>query len=109
AWLETIERVSRGLAREVDGLLQLARGEVTPPRPAEPVDLVAVAEEAVLAAGALCAARQVACRLTRDGAVRVQGDRAGLLRLASNLIGNAILYTEARTTVDVEVGTRQGE
>ncbi|HYR46076.1 MAG TPA: ATP-binding protein [Thermoanaerobaculia bacterium] len=109
ASLETIERVSRGLAREVDGLLQLARGEVAPPHPGEPVDLAAVAEEAMLAAGPLTAARRVACRLTRDGIARVRGDRAGLLRLASNLIGNAILYTDARTTVDIEVGTRQGE
>lgn len=107
--LETIERVSRGLAREVDGLLQLARGDVALSRAGEPTDLAAVAEEAVLSSGPLGAARQVRCRITRDGAAIVRGDRAGLLRLASNLIGNAILYTDPGTTVEVEVGSRAGQ
>ena len=107
--LETIEKVSRGLAREVDSLLQLARGDGALPVKRELADLAALAEEAAVTAGPLGAGRQVRCVIERNGPALVYGDRAGLLRLASNLIGNALLYTDSGTTVEVEAGTRRGE
>jgi signal transduction histidine kinase len=105
--VETIERVARGLASEVDTLLHLARGDaMPPPRPAL-CDLSTIAEETVAAQHGLAAARSVVCRLTRNGPAPFLGDRAGLQRAASNLVSNAILYTEPKTGVEVEVG-RQG-
>ena len=44
--LETIAEVSRGLAREVDGLLLLARGDAAAPRRMESIELSEIAEEA---------------------------------------------------------------
>jgi signal transduction histidine kinase len=107
--IETIERVARGLALEVDSLLLLARGDATlPARPAL-CDLSSIAEETVTAQQPLAEARSVSCRLDRDGPAAFYGDRAGIQRAASNLVSNAILYTNPKTRVDVEVGLQGGE
>ncbi|HEY6146343.1 MAG TPA: ATP-binding protein [Thermoanaerobaculia bacterium] len=107
--LETIEKVARGLAREVDSLLHLARGDAAAPAHHAPVDLAAIAEEAMDATEPLGAPRSVHCAFSRDGATWVQGDREGLVRVASNLVSNAIQYTAAGTVVEVAAGSRAGE
>ncbi len=105
--LDTIERVARGLAREVDGLLLLARGDAAMPARRDVVDLAQVAAEAVAAAQPLGNPRGVRCRLeSREGAL-VAGDRAALLRVASNLISNALQYTTEGSEVEVEVCRRR--
>ena len=48
-------------------------------------------------AAALGARRGVVCAVSRSGDTRLRGERAGLLRLVSNLVSNAVLYTERRT------------
>jgi signal transduction histidine kinase len=102
--LETIERAAKGLAREVDGLLLLAQGDAALPARREIVDLSQVAAEALAGAEPLGAARGVRSRLTcREGAL-VSGDRAGLLRVASNLVANALQYTSPGSEVSVEIG-----
>ena len=106
--LETIAEVSRGLAREVDGLMLLARGDAAPPRRMEELDLHDVAEDSLAAAASLGASRGIVCALSRRGPARVRGERAGLSRLVSNLVSNAVLYTAPNTMVEVGVGTRDG-
>jgi len=101
--LETIAEVSKGVAREVDGLLALARGDAAPPPRMEDVDLFELVEEASAAAAALGARRRVVCAVSREGETRVCGDRPGLLRLASNLVSNAVLYTKEDSMVEVRV------
>jgi signal transduction histidine kinase len=107
--LETIERVSRGLAREVDSLLQLARGDGALPARRDATDLAMIVAEAVDTTEPLGAARRVKCLFRHNGMAWVSGDREGLLRLASNLVSNAVLYTDPGTTVEVEVGVDDGE
>jgi signal transduction histidine kinase len=107
--LETIERVSRGLAREVDALLLLARGDGALPVPQTLTDLAEIAQEATETTEPLGVPRGVRCVFIRNGRARLFGDRAALLRLASNLVSNAVLYTHACTTVEVEVGSAHGE
>ena len=102
--LQTIAEVSRGVAREVDGLLHLARGDAAAPRRVEPIDLSEIAEEAILAAAALGHHRGVACAFAKNGEARLRGERAGLLRLVSNLVSNAVIYTKPDTMVEVRVG-----
>jgi signal transduction histidine kinase len=106
--LEVIAEASRGLAREVDGLLQLARGDAAPPRSREELDLGDIAEESLAGAAALGARRRVVCAFSRNGPARLRGDRAGLLRLCSNLIANAVLYTAPDSLVEVRVGSESG-
>jgi signal transduction histidine kinase len=107
--LETIERASKGLARQVEAILILARGDAASPERREPLDLGDIAEEAMAAASPLGVARTVRCALTRRGAAPVLADRVALLSAASNLVSNALLYANARTSVDVAVGSREGE
>ena len=107
--LQTIADASKGLAREVDGLLLLARGDAAPPRRIEELDLAEIAEEAVAKAAALGARRRVVCSLSRKGDTRLQGERAGLLRLVSNLVSNAVLYTSPDTMVEVRVAEGESE
>ncbi len=106
--LETIADASRGLAREVDGLLLLARGDAAAPRRLEELDLAEIAEESLATAAPLGARRQVVCALSRRGSARLRGDRAGLLRLASNLVSNAVLYSDPDSLVEVAVGAVDG-
>jgi signal transduction histidine kinase len=106
--LETIAEVSRGLAREVDGLLLLARGDAAPARRMEELELSEVAEESLSAAAALGVKRGVVCALSKSGDTRVRGERAGLVRLVSNLVSNAVLYTAQDSMVEVRVGALDG-
>jgi signal transduction histidine kinase len=43
------------------------------------------------------------------GGARVRGDRSALLRLATNLVSNAAIYSEPGTSVEVACGERGGE
>ena len=107
--LGTIAEVSRGLAREVDGLLLLARGDAAPARRMEELELSEVAEESLSAAAALGVKRGVVCALSRSGDTRVRGERAALVRLVSNLVSNAVLYTAEGSMVEVRVGEGDGK
>ncbi len=107
--LETIGRVAKGLASEVDNLLHLARGDATPRARPAPCDLSAIAAEAVEAQEPMASRRGVDCRLERDGPAPFSGDKAAVARAVSNLVSNAILYTEPDTSVDVLVGRAGGE
>lgn len=107
--LETIADVSRSLARGVDGLLLLARGDAAAPRRMETIDLAEIAEESLLTAAALGAKRGVVCAISRSREARLRGERAGLQRLVSNLVSNAVLYTEPGTMVEVRVGAGDGK
>lgn len=103
--LKTIERVARGVAQEVDSLLLLARGDAAHPTSRSPVDLAVIAEQAVEATEALGAPRGVRIVFNREEAAWVAGDRAGLVRVAANLVSNAVLYTAIGSTVEVAAGS----
>jgi signal transduction histidine kinase len=105
--LTTIARVAQGLAREVDSLLVLAKTDAALPAERSELDLSLLAEEAVAANSPVGASRGVRLALRRDGPAPTIGDRAGLFRVASNLVSNAVLYTRPNSEVEVEVGTRR--
>lgn len=109
ASLETIDRASRGLARQVEALLFLARGDVPSPERREPADLNEIADEATAAAAPLGAARGVRCSVSHRGPAPVSADRAALLSAAMNLVSNALIYTDAHTSVELAVGSSAGE
>src|SRR5262249_7848067 len=106
--IRTIERVARGLAREGDGLLQLARGDGAAPARRIRADLAEVAHEAVGAVQPLAATRGVRCVLDGRDPAPVLGDPAALLRAVLNLVSNAVLYTDPRTTVEAATAVTDG-
>ena len=107
--LETIERTAQGLAREAANLLLLARADAASAASLEPVDLGAIAERSVAGSRGLAALRDVQIDLFRENGAPLRGDRDALLRLATNLIANAAVYTEPGTSVEVAAGTRGPE
>jgi signal transduction histidine kinase len=109
ASLQTIDRASRGLARQVEAILFLARGDVASLERREPADLNEIADEAAVAASRLGAPRGVRCSVFHRGPAPVSADRAALLSAAVNLVSNALIYTDAQTAVDVAAGSRGGE
>jgi two-component system OmpR family sensor kinase len=86
----------RGL---VEDLLLLARLDQGRALTAEPVDLAALAADAVLDASATHPSRQVT--LHAPAPVVVEGDEARLRQVLANLMSNALVHTEAGTTVEV--------
>ena len=107
--LEMIETTARGMARETEKLLSLARADAATAGASEIVDLSAIAGASVEAARPLATARNVRLELrTRDGAA-VRGDRSALFHLGSNLVANAAAYTDPGTMVEVLSGMRDGE
>ena len=109
ASLQTIDRASRGLARQVEAILFLARGDVASPNRLEPADLNEIADEAAAIASPLGAARGVRCSVSHRGPAPVSADRAALLSAAVNLISNALIYADAQTAVEVAAGSIGGQ
>lgn len=95
--------------RLVEQLLALARAEPDPAaHAAAPVDLVALATEAVALHAGLAAARGIDLGFDRPsgGDHGVDGDRDALFTLLGNLIDNAVRYTPSGGRVDVGVARR---
>lgn len=104
---ESLVRLQAGIERAahlVQQLLTLARhepGELA--GPLAPVDLTALARQAVADMAQLAAAGQVDIGLLHADPVSVQGDAEALLTLLSNLLGNAIRHTPPQGRIDVSV------
>jgi signal transduction histidine kinase len=99
---EVVRRATERSQGLIDGLLVLARSDRGPAALA-PVDLAALAEEAVAQAAGEAAAAGVRIRTRLDSAP-TNGDEALLGRLAGNLVENAIRHNEPGGSVDVVTG-----
>jgi two-component system, OmpR family, sensor kinase len=104
--MRRIEEESKRMGVLVEDLLALARLDEQPERDLEPVDLSALARDAVQDARARAPER--AFTLDADGAAVVSGDVLQLRQLFANLLGNAIVHTPGGTAVDVTVGAHDG-
>ena len=94
--LETIVNESSMLAAMVNGMLTLAKADRGDDIPKEPVSLSLVAQEAIR--GASGRAHEKGLELSLDAPARsplVEGDSHLMRQLASNLIDNAIKFTNA--------------
>ena len=99
---------ARRMARLVDDLLSLSRIEQNlHMRPDQPVDLASIAGQMIDGLSALAEDNGVEVRFIPGEPVFVLGDRDELLRVAENLIENAIKYG-APAPVDVTVEARNG-
>lgn len=100
---------ARRMARLVGDLLSLSRIEQNLHiRPSAAIDLRAIAAQIVDGLRTLADESGVELRLAPGPAVVVLGDRDELLRLAENLIENAVKYG-APSPVDVTVEVRDGQ
>ncbi|RDI32674.1 two-component system OmpR family sensor kinase [Rhodococcus sp. AG1013] len=90
----------------VEDLLMLARLDAERPIERAPVDLLAVASDAVHDARAVAPGRRIGLEvLGGPGLAEVLGDVARLRQVLGNLVGNALSHTPEDAEVVVRVGT----
>ncbi len=99
--MRRIEEESARMGVLVEDLLALARLDEEPERPREPVELTAIARDAVEDARARAPEREIAFRA--ETPVVVLGDPLQLRQILTNLLGNALVHTPAGTPVTVTV------
>jgi signal transduction histidine kinase len=104
--LETIVAESGTLAAMVGGMLTLAKADRGDAIPKEPLSLAEIATEAVRGSSQRAAEKGLALHLEISAQPTVMGERNLLRQLISNLIDNAIKFTDAGS-VDVCVGADQ--
>lgn len=90
----------------VDDMLALARLDQGRPLEREPVDLQAVARDAVADAHAV--APQRAITIDAPAPVTITGDDTRLRQAVGNLMRNALVHTPAETPIEVALATRDG-
>ncbi|RXF72762.1 ATP-binding protein [Hansschlegelia zhihuaiae] len=110
-FLEIMRAQANRMSRLIDDLLSLSRIELKAHvRPRAVVDLTAVVSGVVDALGPLAHERAVEIKVgAGEPPVLVRGDRDELIRVAENLIENAIKYGQSGGRVDVTVSGGTGE
>jgi two-component system OmpR family sensor kinase len=107
--MNRIESEAARMGLLVEDLLLLARLDAQRELVRAPVDLVALAADAVHDARALSPDRQVSLEVTHDqGVPVVLGDESRLRQVLGNLMTNALTHTPAGTQVTVGVATEPG-
>ncbi|QCQ93722.1 sensor histidine kinase [Rhodococcus sp. SGAir0479] len=104
--MSRIEDQATRMGLLVEDLLMLARMDAQRPFERHPVDLLAVAADAVHDARAVAPQRRITVEILPDsGPAEVLGDDARLRQVAGNLVGNALQHTSDDAAVTVRVGT----
>ncbi|MEO7125588.1 MAG: HAMP domain-containing sensor histidine kinase [Nakamurella sp.] len=107
--MRRIEDEAARMGLLVDDLLLLARMDQQRPLAQRPVDMLALAGDAVLDARAVAPDRPIELKLTgTDPPPIVIGDEARLRQVLGNLMANALRHTPTGTPVTVTVGTGIG-
>lgn len=104
--MSRIEDQAQRMGLLVEDLLLLARMDAQRPFERHPVDLLAVAADAVHDARARSPQRRIMLEVLPGSApAEVLGDDARLRQVVGNLVGNALDHTPAEADVTVRVGT----
>src|SRR6266571_2157113 len=98
-----IEEESIRMTGLVDDMLVLARLDQGRPLEQAPIDLQAIATDAVADARAVAPQRDI--KLTSPGPVIVNGDDTRLRQVLGNLVRNALVHTPPQTPIDVSLST----
>ncbi|MFC0865437.1 sensor histidine kinase [Sphaerimonospora cavernae] len=102
--MERIEGEASRMGLLVEDLLLLARLDQQRPLRQQPVDLLAIAADAVHDARTLCPDRDVSLVMEGEKALIVSGDEVRLRQVVGNLMSNATTHTPDGTAVTVRVG-----
>ena len=99
---------AEGLVRLAEDLLELSRASAGGFARSEPVDVEALALEALDAGARLAQGRGVTIRLGAVAPAIVRGDARALGRALLNLVDNAVRYTPAGGKVEISAGASDG-
>lgn len=102
--LSTVGDEAGRMGTLVEDLLLLARLDQQRPLERQPVDLLALAVDAVRDARLLAPDREIRLAVDDRGSYAVTGDELRLRQVLSNLTGNALTHTPPGTPVSIELG-----
>ncbi|MFI6395360.1 sensor histidine kinase [Nonomuraea sp. NPDC050540] len=102
--MRRVEKAAGRMSLLVDDLLLLARVDQQRPLQMRPVDMLALAADAVHDARILAPDRNVKLDVVGDAALIVSGDEVRLRQVVANLMSNALHHTEPGTPVVVRAG-----
>ena len=103
--MHRVEEEASRMGVLVEDLLLLARIDQQRPLEQRPVDVLALAADAVQDARIIAPDREVRLTVGRDAAFLVIGDEARLRQVVGNLMNNALTHTPDGTPIEVHVGS----